>query len=251
MSTTPVPQPSAPDISQGLQPSTTAAAPSTPSPAAQPADPNATAPAPYSVDAGPQFVRDSTNGIKVTPGNAADFQDQAMGGAENNQAYVNPEDPTNIRVMRPDLVTQNVIDHEMSHVYMDQLEKQGVKFAPVNAKDPYSYDPSKMTGKQDTDFSQEQLARMVQDDSGKIKNLQAMAKGGSLTQKDIDDYQKWKGAVGPVISQLASRIKGAKTYSAQDAPNSVSDIPAMSSTRIDLSAGLTPKSSAGPKPAGF
>lgn len=242
------------DISHGLQPSNTTAAPATAS--AKPADPNATAPAQYSVDAGPQFVRDSTSGtpIKIAPGQASDFQDQAIGGAENNEAYVNPNEPNTIRVMRPDLVTQNVIDHEMSHVYMDQLEKQGVKFAAVDPKAPYTYDPEKMSGKQDTDFSQEQLARMVQDASGKIKTLKAMAKGGSLTQKDVDDYQKWKGAVGPVISQLAARIKGAKTYSAQDDGKSVSDIPAMSNTRVDLSAGLQPvsKSAApGPKPAGF
>lgn len=201
----------------------------------------------------PQFLRDSGENVRITPGDPKDLEGQSFGGNELTQAYVNPNDPSNIRVLQPNNMTQNIVDHEMAHTYMDQLEKQGVKFADVDPKAPYAYDPEKMQGKKDTDFSQEQLAKMVQDDVGKVSVLKGMAANHSLSQKDVDEYNKWKSAVGPVISQLAARIKGAKTYASQDDGKSVSDIPAMSNTRLDLSAGLQPvsKPTAGPKPAGF
>lgn len=259
------------DISQGLQPSETAAAPTdttaapastpTPAPAAPAANPPAATtaqPAPaYTLDDTPQFLRDSLPMDKVKVDNSA----PANPDDAKATAYVKPDSPDTINVANPTQMTQTQLDHELSHSYMYHLESQGVKFAPINTKDPYNYGgvdqlvKDQQNGKKATDYSQEQLAKMVEEQAGRVKNLQVWAKTGTIQQKDIDDYNKWRSAVTPIFQQLTALNKGAKKYTAQpDDPHVIRDIPEFSNTKIDLSAGLQPTSQAatpGPKPAGF
>lgn len=175
----------------------------------------------------PLFLRNALpSQVTMTPGDPKDLQGQNFGGNELTQAYVDPRQPYAIRVMQPQNLTQNVVDHELSHVYMDQLERQGVKFAPVNPKAPYDYGGVEgLHGKQVGDLSQEQLGRIIQDHRGRVMTMRALAKTGPVPQNELDDYNKWTGSVGPIIHQLSAL--GSKTqYTAPTVPQgSLSDLP--------------------------
>lgn len=54
-----------------------------------------------------------------------------------------------------------LLAHELTHAQMDKASP-GLKFAAINQDDPYSYDENNLANKKVTDFSPEQLAKMVE-----------------------------------------------------------------------------------------
>lgn len=208
----------------------------------------------YSLDEIPQFERDTLpmDQVKVTQGTP-----YAMTGigAEHRHAtaYVSPKNPLAIEVLDPHTFKQPQLDHEMTHAYEDTT---GAKFAPVNPADLYGYGGADglmrdaQAGKKVTDYSNEQLARIVENHTQYTRDLMAKAKDGSLTQEDVDEYRKWQGAVAPVIHGLAGLAGNKRQYQAQPtAPNAISDFPEFSSRRVDLPANLPHRQApATPKP---
>ena len=232
-----------------------------PAPAASPAPPSnlmASASAPMSIPgtaapapapatslvsasptAAPKFLQDSLplNKISVKPVDMNDFQGANVTGNNGRPTggdaygYVKSDDPYTVHTSDKGF-TQSSLNHEMTHMYQDTLPPS-VKFAEASKTDPYNYGgvdgltQAAKSGKKITDFSNEQVAKMVQDHTEKTNMIMQFAKLGVLQPGDVDKYNQWKSAVGPYMTQLAG-LNG-KSYKAAPAqPGTISDLPEMS-----------------------
>lgn len=195
----------------------------------------------YSLDQIPRFLRDTLPMNKVSVGQGSLDELKGYAASHPNAAsYVQDSNPYAIKVLNSQQFNQGVLNHELSHAYQDQTK---AKFAPVNPNNVYGYGgtaglaSTMQKGAKVTDFSPEQLARIVETHSNTFNQLAQKAQAGQLTQEDVNDYQQWRGAVSPLMQQFAA-LSG-KKYSAQPAqPNTISDLPEFSDQSISLPANL-------------
>ncbi len=197
----------------------------------------------YSMDAVPQFLRDTLDMTKVKIGgmdpNAVKNATTYTGPTGKPLAdYVSSDDPYTIHSDPNIPLRQSLLNHELTHTYQDI---SGAQFAPADPKDPYNYGgvqgllDAQAKGKKINDFSNEQVARMIQDHTERTSALKTYAAQGVLQPEDVAAYQKWKSAVGPYVTQLAA-LKGKKYAAQPEKPGTISDLPEFSNDTIPVPA---------------
>lgn len=131
-------------------------------------------------------------------------------------ASIADNDPNTIRIHEADVLRNAspaqrtaLLAHELTHRQMDQAAP-GIKFQPVNPHDPYFYQERELAGTKITDWSPEQLARMVETNTA-YQNDPSISAGRK--KQVAATYQ-------PILSQL-SQLPQATIDTQQPAGNQI------------------------------
>lgn len=193
----------------------------------------------YSLSEAPQFLRDALpmNQFKVEQGNP----DAMTGlGAEHHHAtaYVSPKAPNTIEVLDPNTFKQAQLNHELTHSY-EHGPLGKTQFAPENPSNLYDYGGMKGLTRDANPqhYSDEQLARIVEQQSDRTARLRDLISSGKAYQEDIDEYNRWNQAAAPLIHSFAAA--GGHSYPAYSPqPGTVADLPEMSGWTAPVPAGI-------------
>ncbi len=176
----------------------------------------------------PRFLR---NGINM--GDVTQSVDQPSAGQSNTVADVDASNPNHVSVLQPNNYTDDIRDHELTHVYQDshgegeKLNSDESDLGQITPDhDPYDYSgdkvssrtlpyekqmAAKLTGlrqaldnhKTVADFNVEQQAEIVRDYAKQHTAFLQRVKDGTATKKDLRDMSELQKVYHPFVQQLA------------------------------------------------